>query len=115
MPVSGGVFYVWEIILCYFDMKEINKCISKLYRSMKREKFLQNTVNSFTYIFVFVYVYIYICEKIKVVISVNNVIEIKPQIRTTWYTKKKNPPKPQDKKLLFSAFDIYFGIKGVFL
>lgn len=47
--------------------------------------------------------------------SVNNVREIKPQIRTTWYTKKKNPPKPQDKRLLFSAFAIYFGIKGVFL
>lgn len=52
---------------------------------MKREKFLQNTVNSFTYIYMclYTYTYIYMHEKIKVVMSVNNVREIKPQIRTT--------------------------------
>lgn len=51
---------------------------------MRREKFLQNTVNSFTYIYIylFVYIYIYIDEKIKVVMSVNNVREVKPQIQT---------------------------------
>lgn len=50
---------------------------------MKREKFLQNTVNSFTYISVYIHIHIYMCEKIKVVMSVNNVREIKSQIRTT--------------------------------
>lgn len=60
---------------------------------MKRDEFLQNTVNSYIYMYVSINIHIYIYEKIKIVMSVNNVREIKPQIQPD--KQRKKAPKTQ--------------------
>lgn len=60
------------------------------------------TLSIILYIYICVYVCIYIYIKPKVVMSVNSVREIKPQIQTTWYTKEKSTKKTRQKRSIFS-------------
>lgn len=94
-------FCFWEITFCYFNIEEINRCVSinlRVSRIMqKHEKgwISRKCCQFFFYIYIHIHTHVLWCvyiykKKIKVVMSVNKVTEIKLQTQPTWYTKKKH-------------------------